>query len=392
MGDTKSPTSNPTMSPSMTPTGKPSQDPTLRPTSAPTEKVVAEYGLQPDCNTVDASRFNICLDLSSRRGKYRSWMDGFIIARNRWESIIVEDDGYPPANIAGVVQRSDIATKLPRKVDDVYIAAAEEKIDGRGGILGMAGPTAQKLYNGRYVTVGGIMKFDSADINYMLSLGTWPNFIEHEMGHVLGFGTMFSSNGIHTGLTEDDVYKGKYAREEWERLGCSGDLPIETDGGIGTAGGHWDEQCLQDEIMTGWADDRMYLSRLTIAAFKDLGFGVNMDAADEFTIDQLGKCGSYCPEAGRKLRGTIPKQRKLRKRISDEGREKVLQIAATVLTEQRRVVNMETSKLEGVLETVPGTYLTVLIQDSDNEIKEETVTWDDILAMAETTDSAQDDY
>lgn len=48
--------------------------------------------------------------------------------------------------------------------------------------------------------------------------------------------------------------------------------PVETEGGSGTAGGHWDEDCLTTELMTGWADSVMSASRLTAATLDDLGY------------------------------------------------------------------------------------------------------------------------
>lgn len=218
----------------------------------------------------------------------------------------------------------------------------------------------------------------------MQSTGAWSNFIEHEIAHVLGFGTMWSRNSLHSGLTSDDNYRGQYAQQEWERLGCSGDLPIETDGGLGTAGGHWDEQCLAGELMTGFTNTDMRLSRITIAAFKDLGYGVNMDAADDFTLDDLGSCGSYCPEARRKLRGSRQNGRKLRTEISDEGKQKVLQAAATTLREQRAAGTIdELPGDDGVSVTAPGEFITIFIRDIDDEIKEATITWNDVLAISD---------
>lgn len=35
------------------------------------------------------------------------------------------------------------------------------------------------------------MTFDSADVDNMISGGTWEQIIRHEMVHVLGFGTLW---------------------------------------------------------------------------------------------------------------------------------------------------------------------------------------------------------
>ena len=62
--------------------------------------------------------------------------------------------------------------------------------------------------------------------------------------------------------------------------------PLETGGGAGTADSHWSESIFGAELMTGYAESAppMPLSRLTIAAMKDLGYGVDFSAAQSFTL------------------------------------------------------------------------------------------------------------
>ncbi|MDR1280031.1 MAG: hypothetical protein LBK99_04340, partial [Opitutaceae bacterium] len=70
-------------------------------------------------------------------------------------------------------------------------------------------------------------------------------------------------------------------------------VPVEGEGGYGTAGGHWDEvylganntgfisnltgQDMRYELMTGWANSPMFLSSVTLGALEDLGYIVNYD-------------------------------------------------------------------------------------------------------------------
>ena len=62
------------------------------------------------------------------------------------------------------------------------------------------------------------------------------------MGHVIGIGTLWDNNDLITG---DLVYNGANAKRVWKDWGCvSNSPPIEKDGGPGTRGGHWDEDCL----------------------------------------------------------------------------------------------------------------------------------------------------
>jgi hypothetical protein len=51
-------------------------------------------------------------------------------------------------------------------------------------------------------------------------------------------------------------------------------VPLETDGGPGTAYSHWDEGSAlgSNELMTGYIDGDNYLSYTTIASLADLGY------------------------------------------------------------------------------------------------------------------------
>ena len=76
---------------------------------------------------------------------------------------------------------------------------------------------------------------------------------------------MINANNDFTGANSVDVWQN-----EW---GCSGFPPIETDGGAGTAGGHWDEEIFGNEIMTGFLNSGANpISRVTIGAMEDMGY------------------------------------------------------------------------------------------------------------------------
>jgi hypothetical protein len=346
--------------------------------NSPTSSINVKYGLQDDCKTNDPSKYNICLDLKSTSGKIESWMDSFSLARDRWEEVIVKDDGNP-TNIAKYINAADIATKLPKKVDDVYIAGSVIHLDGKGGILGMAGPTVVKQdSSGNLHALAGVMKFDKADVQNMINDGTWTNVILHEMGHVLGIGTLWRVNKVHSGSTHDANYRGSSAKQAWKDMGCSGRLPVETDGAYGTAGGHWDEACLDGELMTGYVErgQSMPLSRLTIASLKDMGYGVNLNAADKFSKDRLGNCGNFCPEAHRQLRvgRQVNIMAKKKGQVSEEGHATILEAAAK---EMQKAHAMRPRDLPDGMTYVADQLITVYIEDTDGRVKEETVTWED---------------
>jgi hypothetical protein len=193
-------------------------------------------------------------------------------AAARWESVIVGD--LANATYQGVA------------VDDLLIDASAVAIDGQGGILGQAGPDA--LRNGSRLPYHGSMQFDSADLAWMLSNGLMLSVIEHEMGHVLGIGTIWSSKGLLSGAgTDNPLFLGAQATAAYNAIygtNAAG-VPVENTGGSGTRDAHWRESIFGSELMTGWAGpgSNLPLSRITIGSLADIGYTVNMASADNFT-------------------------------------------------------------------------------------------------------------
>jgi hypothetical protein len=136
--------------------------------------------------------------------------------------------------------------------------------------------------------------FDSADLAFMVQSGAINGVILHEMGHVLGIGTLWKLNN----LTDDDNnYRiGTRATDVWNYdWDCVGTPPVEKEFGDGTAFGHWDEECLGNELMTGFSDDDMPFSRLTVASLEDIGYAVNYNAADSFDGNNTACCNGAIP-------------------------------------------------------------------------------------------------
>ena len=66
-------------------------------------------------------------------------------------------------------------------------------------------------------------------------------------------------------------------------------VPVENSGGSGTRDAHWRETTFQSELMTGYiSGSTRPLSRVTVASLGDLGYSVNMLAADNFTAPGPG--------------------------------------------------------------------------------------------------------
>jgi hypothetical protein len=191
-------------------------------------------------------------------------------AAARWESIIVGD--LPSANYNG------------RVVDDLLINASAASIDGAGGILGQAGP--DRFRSGSQLPYHGNMQFDSADLATMQANGTLLSVIEHEMGHVLGIGTLWATKGLLVGAgTSNPLYVGRQATAQYNAIfGTSaGGVPVENNGGSGTADAHWRDTVFGNELLTGYLSSGANpLSRITVASLADLGYSVNFAAADAY--------------------------------------------------------------------------------------------------------------
>jgi hypothetical protein len=215
-------------------------------------------------------------------GLTQTQKDAFKAAANRWSRVIVGD--LPNIMVDGEV------------IDDVLILAQGEDIDGPGHVLGQAGPTHLRpagAGTSAFIPAKGIMSFDTADLESMEDRGTLGDVITHEMGHVLGIGTIWTRKGLLQGFgTSNPTFTGAHAREEFGRLRGSGPtpVPVENTGGAGTANSHWRETVFVNELMTGFVGNAGNpLSRLTVASLADCGYVVDMDAAEPYDLPNLSE-------------------------------------------------------------------------------------------------------
>jgi hypothetical protein len=132
------------------------------------------------------------------------------------------------------------------------------------------------------------MEFDSADMASMEASGLLYGVVLHEMGHVLGSGTIWSSRGMLSGAgTSNPIFVGAQATAAYNQifgLSAAG-VPVENTGGGGTRDSHWRDSIFTNELMTGWAGPgtNLPLSRITVGSLADIGYTVNMAAADSYT-------------------------------------------------------------------------------------------------------------
>lgn len=192
----------------------------------------------------------------------------FQTAEQRWEEIITGD----VADFLGI--------------DDLIIDAQGVPIDGPGGILGQAGPTLLRPIS--FLPAAGIMQFDTADLAALENSGQLNDVILHEMGHVLGIGTIWDDLGflLNAG-TNDPRFTGPQATAEYNLLfggNTDPDIPVANTGGAGTRDSHWREATFDNELMTGFLNAGVVnpISRMTIASMADLGYVVDLSVADPY--------------------------------------------------------------------------------------------------------------
>jgi len=156
-------------------------------------------------------------------------------------------------------------------IDDLFVTAELRAIDGTGGVLGQAGPTA--LWNANDLTATGQMQFDVADALTYSSKGLWDDIVMHGFMHVVGFGSLWNY-GSHS-LVSGTEYRGEKGLLAYQATHTGAEfIPVEGDGGSGTAGSHWDEQTLTNELMTGYIDTDNYLSNFSVMSLADLGYHI----------------------------------------------------------------------------------------------------------------------
>ena len=212
----------------------------------------------------------------------------FLVAAERIRAAVVGD--LPDI----MVQNLDVArcgapagSAISEVVDDVIIFADVMPIDGVGKILGRAGPCY--LRSGSQLALIGIMQFDEADVQNLITSNRFDSVVLHEMLHVIGIGSVWRLKKFIDGAgTTDPRYNGAVGIARCGAIGfaaaCTAGVPVENIGGSGTAEVHWRESIFDRELMTGFAesDANMPLSLLTLGALTDYGYQVNERSADPF--------------------------------------------------------------------------------------------------------------
>lgn len=228
-------------------------------------------------------------------------------AVDRWRTVITGDLVNIPVNApAGACFNTQPA--LNETVDDILIFVEFVPIDGPGKTLGEAGPCYIRSDNS--LPIVGHLKLDAADLVQMEHYGTLDDVVLHEIGHVLGIGTLWTSKHLIQGEgTTDPVFMGSYGNAAYQTMGGVGtNAPIENTGEVGTRDGHWRESTFGHELMTGWVNSGSNpISALTIGSLRDLGYGANPGAASSYTLGGTSGRALVELDLGRHERTVRPK-------------------------------------------------------------------------------------
>jgi hypothetical protein len=213
-------------------------------------------------------------------------------AAARWGTIITGDI----SDIQASIPTGSCFTNSPSSnisIDDLLIFARIEPIDGVNGILGAAGPCILRSSN--KLPLMGLMRFDEADVANMETNGQLRDVILHEMGHVIGIGSLWPTFTLLAapstpGTSQLDThFIGANGIAGFDLIGgaiyAGAKVPVENSFGSGTINVHWRENVLVNELMTGFLNSGSNpLSLLTVRSLQDFGYAVNAGAADPFQL------------------------------------------------------------------------------------------------------------
>lgn len=169
-------------------------------------------------------------------------------------------------------------------MDDHLIFVHVDSIDGKGGILALAGYCVRRGADDSPVL--SATWIDEADVEEMIDQDALVPVMFHEMAHALGFsGTHWDRLDL-LDKGDDPHFEGELAIEAFDEAG--GDdydgekVPVQL-----RVYSHWRESVFGDEIMTPVIDlenDEAPISAITLQAMADAGYEVDVSRADDYEL------------------------------------------------------------------------------------------------------------
>ena len=221
----------------------------------------------------------------------------FLDAANRWMNILrgeLDDIDFSSNPVAASTCIQGQPT-FSGTVDDIRIYVDIIPIDGPLGTLGQAGPC--QIRTTSQLPVLGFMQLDAADVTRLEQDDDLVDVILHEMGHVLGIGTLWGNfdtllvnPSLPSSAGADTHFAGVAAIAAFDAAGGTAytggaKVPVDNQAAVGSSDAHWREPVLRLELMTPELTPGVTnpLSAITTESLADLGYSVDSSGADPFT-------------------------------------------------------------------------------------------------------------